>query len=106
VSRDAASFAAPCLYCQVAPRAGDARADADAADGATADVTFTPPPGADLDALFAAMTRCAELWPDADADGADDPFGLAAMLEASAGGGGACGGGAGVTGVPGQFDDA
>ena len=125
VCRDDAAFPNPCLYCQVAPLpgadGGDARADAEAGEGATEDVYFAPPAGADLNNLFAAVTACTELWPDEEGlvdlgEGGGEEGALPSWFSALAEGEGAVGdfgvaggllgdfGAAG--GVLGQFEDA
>lgn len=70
VCRDDAAVPQPCLYCQVA-LLPDANADA-SAECITEDVYFAPAAGSDLEGLFAAVTACAELWPDADMAAGED----------------------------------
>lgn len=65
VCRDDAAVPQPCLYCQVA-LLPDANADASSDECVTEDVYFAPSAASDLEGLFAAVTACAELWPDAD----------------------------------------
>jgi Regulator of volume decrease after cellular swelling len=83
----------PCIYCQVTPlRNIDERADSEDIEGYTEDIYFAPQKGTDLDSLFAAITACAEIFPDVeggvmDEDGPLPPW-FAALAEGNSGGGG------------------
>ena len=108
--RDAEAFPSPCLYCQVSgfPSAegGEGGGEEGMGDGAGAwDVYFAPRDAGSLDALFAAMTACAEMHPDPADEQLEEEGGEAGgsfawaealMAQAEAGGGA----------VAGQFDDA
>ena len=69
ICRDSDAYDKPCVFCQlVAPEEADSLVDSDAAVN---EVRLVPADAASLDAIFEAMSACAELHPDMEDDEED-----------------------------------
>lgn len=81
VCRDSDAYDAPCIFCQLATDSGVDEDDMEGAGGSTEaqELRLVPDNALALDAIFEAMSACAELHPDAgmddDADEADAMMG-------------------------------